>query len=160
MTRRNREPHLDELPGHYIRRLQQMAVAVFAEETAAFGITPVQYAAMQAVHDQPQMDQRSLSRNIGFDTSTIGGVIDRLEKRGLMQRNASEDDRRVRLLTLTGEGEALLREVQPAMLRAQVRMLAPLSETDRRRFMKMLKILVGDVEDRPVASPDSGNDMR
>jgi hypothetical protein len=46
------------------------------------------------------------------------------------------------------------------MLRAQVRMLAPLSETDRRRFMKMLKILVGDVEDRPVASPDSGDDMR
>ena len=78
------------------------------------------------------MDQRSLSRNIGFDTSTIGGVIDRLEKRGLMQRNASEDDRRVRLLTLTDEGEALLREVQPAMMRAQVRMLAPLSETDRR----------------------------
>jgi DNA-binding MarR family transcriptional regulator len=160
MKRRNREPHLDELPGHYIRRLQQMAVAVFAEETVAFGITPVQYAAMQAVHDQPQMDQRSLSRNIGFDTSTIGGVIDRLEKRGLMQRNASEEDRRVRLLTLTGEGEALLNEVQPAMLRAQVRMLAPLSETDRRRFMKMLKILVGDVEDRPVAPPDSGDDVR
>jgi DNA-binding MarR family transcriptional regulator len=144
MTDSTREPRLDELPGHYIRRLQQMAVAVFAEETAAFGITPVQYAAMQAVHDQPGMDQRSLSRNIGFDTSTIGGVIDRLENRGLVQRNASAEDRRVRLLTLTDDGEALLKEVQPAMLRAQVRMLAPLSETDRRRFMKMLKVLVGE----------------
>lgn len=144
MNDRTHEPHLDELPGHYIRRLQQMAVAVFAEETAEFGLTPVQYAAMQAVHDQPEMDQRSLSRSIGFDTSTIGGVIDRLEKRGLMQRNASADDRRVRLLTLTQEGEALLQEVQPAMLRAQVRMLAPLPEEDRVRFMTMLKILVGE----------------
>jgi DNA-binding MarR family transcriptional regulator len=152
MTDRTREPHLDELPGHYIRRLQQMAVAVFADETAAFGITPVQYAAMQAVHDQPEMDQRSLSRNIGFDTSTIGGVIDRLEKRGLMQRNASAEDRRVRLLTLTAEGEALLKEIHPAMLRAQVRMLAPLTESDRRQFMRMLKVLVGHAGNKDDSS--------
>lgn len=120
-----------------------MAVAIFLEETEAHGITPVQYAALQAVHDRPQLDQRTLSRSIGFDTSTIGGVIDRLEKRGLMQRNASDEDRRVRLLTLTAEGEALLEEVQPAMMRAQLRMLEPLPEPDRARFMQMLKVLVG-----------------
>src|SRR5882762_1141048 len=146
--------HLDELPGHYIRRLQQMAVAIFLEETAAHGITPVQYAAMQAVHDRPELDQRTLSRSIGFDTSTIGGVIDRLEKRGLMQRNTSADDRRVRLLTLTSDGEALLEEVQPAMLRAQARMLEPLPEADRPRFMQMLKMLVGKVDNQLVATAD------
>jgi MarR family transcriptional regulator, lower aerobic nicotinate degradation pathway regulator len=143
MNERPAAPHLDDLPGHYIRRLQQMAVAIFLEETEAHGITPVQYAALQAVHDRPQLDQRTLSRSIGFDTSTIGGVIDRLEKRGLMQRNASDEDRRVRLLTLTAEGEALLEEVQPAMMRAQLRMLEPLPEPDRARFMQMLKVLVG-----------------
>jgi DNA-binding MarR family transcriptional regulator len=143
MNERPAAPHLDDLPGHYIRRLQQMAVAIFLEETEAHGITPVQYATLQAVHDRPQHDQRTLSRSIGFDTSTIGGVIDRLEKRGLMQRNASDEDRRVRLLTLTAEGEALLEEVQPAMMRAQLRMLEPLPEPDRARFMQMLKVLVG-----------------
>jgi MarR family transcriptional regulator, lower aerobic nicotinate degradation pathway regulator len=143
MNERPAAPHLDDLPGHYIRRLQQMAVAIFLEETEAHGITPVQYATLQAVHDRPQLDQRTLSRSIGFDTSTIGGVIDRLEKRGLMQRNASDEDRRVRLLTLTAEGEALLEEVQPAMMRAQLRMLEPLPEPDRARFMQMLKVLVG-----------------
>ena len=80
---------LDALPGHYIRRLQQIAVAIFLEETAGFGITPVQFAALSAVAQQPQIDQRSLARTIGFDTSTIGGVIDRLEARGLVQRSAS-----------------------------------------------------------------------
>ena len=40
---------IDNLPGFHIRRLQQIAVAVFLEETQATGITPVQYAALYAV---------------------------------------------------------------------------------------------------------------
>lgn len=133
---------LDQLPGHHIRRLQQIAVAIFLQETEATGITPVQYAALQTVANAPGIDQRTLARTIGFDTSTIAGVIDRLETRGLMQRNASPADRRVRLLTLTDEGRHLLAEVLPGMQRAQARMLAPLPEHDRAEFMRMLRTLV------------------
>jgi DNA-binding MarR family transcriptional regulator len=133
---------LDALPGHHIRRLQQIAVAIFLQETEASGITPVQYAALQAVTNQPGIDQRTLARSIGFDTSTIAGVVDRLEARGLMQRNTSPVDRRMRLLTVTATGAELLAEVQPGMLRAQQRMLAPLPEGEREAFMRMLRALV------------------
>ena len=133
---------LDALPGYFIRRLQQIAVAIFLEETGEFGITPVQFAALQAVQAQPQIDQRTLARTIGFDTSTTGGVVDRLEARGLMRRNASPDDRRVRLLTLTPDGEALLDDILQHVLDAQERMLAPLPTADRKRFMRMLQVLV------------------
>ena len=133
---------LDALPGHHIRRLHQIAVAIFLQETQEHGLTPVQYAALQAVVNLPAIDQRTLAAQIGFDTSTIGGVIDRLEARGLMQRNASPDDRRVRLLTATEEGEALLDAVVPAMQRAQQRMLEPLPKRERAEFMRMLRVLV------------------
>ena len=133
---------LEDLPGHYIRRMQQIAVAIFLEETEAFGITPVQFAALHTVSQQPGLDQRTLAATIGFDTSTIGGVIDRLEKRELVLRNASPDDRRVRCLTLTAEGEQLLKKIIPPMLKAQQRMLAPLPAADRARFMQMLRVLV------------------
>jgi len=133
---------LDSLPGHYIRRLQQIAVAIFLQETESTGVTPVQFAAMQAVHNTPGLDQRTLARTIGFDTSTTAGVIDRLEARGLLQRNASLEDRRVRRLTLTPQGQALLAEVIPAMQRAQVRMLDPLSKAERAEFMRLLRLLV------------------
>ncbi len=133
---------LESLPGHYIRRLQQIAVAVFLQETEAHGVTPVQYAALQAVGNTPGVDQRTLAGTIGFDTSTIASVIDRLEVRGLVQRSASEADRRVRLLTLTAEGSRLLDAMVPAMLRAQERMLAPLPKQERAEFMRMLRALV------------------
>lgn len=137
---------LEALPGHGIRRLQQIAVAIFLQETEATGITPVQYAALQAVANQPPggpaIDQRTLARLIGFDTSTIAGVIDRLEARGLLRRQASAADRRVRLLVLTDEGRAMLAKVLPGMLRAQERMLAPLPPAERAEFMRMLRMLV------------------
>lgn len=133
---------LDELPGHYIRRLQQIAVAIFLQETEATGITPVQYAALQTVSNQPGIDQRSLARAIGFDTSTIAAVIDRLEARALLQRAVSPQDRRVRLLTLTPAGQQALEAVQPGMRRAQERMLEPLPKAERAEFMRMLKQLV------------------
>jgi MarR family transcriptional regulator, lower aerobic nicotinate degradation pathway regulator len=133
---------LDELPGHHIRRLQQIAVAIFLQETEAHGITPVQYAALHTVGRTPGIDQRTLAGAIGFDTSTIAGVIDRLETRGLVLRNASPEDRRVRLLTLMDAGQALLDEVVPGMLRAQERMLEPLPKAERAEFMRMLRVLV------------------
>jgi len=133
---------LETLPGHHIRRLHQIAVAIFMQETEAHGVTPVQYGALQAVRNTPGIDQRTLARSIGFDTSTIAGVVDRLEARGLLQRSASPDDRRVRLLTLTDAGHALVDAVVPSMWRAQERMLEPLPARERGEFLRMLRSLV------------------
>ncbi len=133
---------LTALPGHQIRRLQQIAVGLFMEETVAHDLTPVQFAALAAVARQPGVDQRTLARTIGFDTSTIAGVVDRLERRALMQRSPDPDDRRVRRLTLTADGQSLLTAVLPAMRRAQVRILAPLQAAEQRQFMQLLDRLV------------------
>ncbi|TXH95545.1 MAG: MarR family transcriptional regulator [Pseudomonas sp.] len=133
---------LEELPGFYIRRLQQIAVAIFLEETQDFGITPVQFAALTAILREPGLDQRTLAGRIGFDTSTLGSVIDRLEARGLVVRSNSPTDRRVRLLHLTDAGVTLLRDIDPSMRKAQLRMLAPLPPEQRLVFMDMLRTLL------------------
>lgn len=141
-TPRSQPVDLESLPGYHIRRLHQIAVAIFLQELDETGLTPVQYAVLQSVCNTPGADQRTLAATIGQDTSTIGGVVDRLEARGLLQRNASPDDRRVRLLTLTDAGRELLARAMPGMLRAQERMLQPLPRRERAEFMRMLQTLV------------------
>ena len=133
---------LESLPGHHIRRLQQIAVALFLQETEGHSLTPVQFAVLQTVANEPGIDQRTLAGRVALDTSTVAGVVDRLEARALLQRNASAADKRVRLLTLTAEGAALLQAVAPAMRRAQQRILAPLPKAERVEFMRMLGVLV------------------
>lgn len=133
---------LHQQPGHSIRRLQQIAVAVFMQEAANAGTTPVQYAVLQTLADQPGIDQRTLARAVSLDTSTIGGVVDRLEARALLLRRLSPQDRRVRLLHLTDAGEALRRELLPTMLAAQQRMLDPLTAAERATFMDMVQRVI------------------
>lgn len=133
---------LEAQPGHYIRRLQQIAVAVFLDETEAFGITPVQFAALSAIDDQPGLDQRGVARAIGFDAATLGGVVDRLQQRGLVERRASDADRRVWHLHATPDGRALVQDMRPAVQAAQRRILAPLPAAERPEFLRMLRQLV------------------
>lgn len=130
------------MPGNFIRRLQQISVAAFLQETEAFGITPVQYAALHCVLLNPGIDQRTLAGAIGQDASTTTGVIDRLESRALMTRLPSPTDRRARCLDITEAGRQLLQEVTPAVLRAQEVILQPLPERDRAEFMRMIEALV------------------
>jgi len=145
---------LSELPGHYIRRLQQIAVGVFMDETHAFGLTPVQFAALNALLAHPGIDQRTLAAGIGFDTSTMGGVVDRLEARGWLVRQVSPEDRRARLLRVTPQGQQLLADVGDAVLKTQDRILSPLPKAQRQEFLRMLKVLV-DANNEASRAPRS-----
>ena len=147
---------LEDLPGHYIRRLQQIAVGIFMDEMADVNVTPVQFALLFAASQETGLDQRTLAGRIGLDTSTIGTVVDRLESRELIERNVSPDDKRVRLLSVTPAGKKLLQAVMPAMLRAQERMLAPLPKADRSKFMAMVKRIVDENNAWSRAAKDAG----
>lgn len=133
---------IDQQPGYAIRRLHQISVGIFLQEAGGLGVTPVQYAALQVVGNQPGIDQRTLARSIALDTSTTGGVVDRLEARGWLERRLSPQDRRARQLFLTPAGEQGLADTVPAMLRAQEQILAPLTPRQRSEFMRLLLVLV------------------
>jgi DNA-binding MarR family transcriptional regulator len=128
-------------PGHLIRRAQQIAVALM-EECAPVDITPVQYAALIAVRENPDLNAIRLSALVAFDRSTLGNVLERLEAKGLIERAASPRDKRVKVLRLTREGAGTLREVEPAGVKPQERILAPLRPKDQRRFMALVAQLV------------------
>jgi DNA-binding MarR family transcriptional regulator len=129
-------------PGHLIRRLQQIAVAIFMEETAGFDVTPVQYAALIAVRDHPDVDVTRLSALIAFDRSTLGNVVARLQAKGWIERRATPSDGRIKLLRITSEGRQLLDAIEPAVGRAQTRMLAPIPKSERKQLMEHLRQLV------------------
>jgi DNA-binding MarR family transcriptional regulator len=131
----------DDMPGHLVRRFQQIAVAVFLSEVeeAGFDLTPVQYAALAAVGTNPGIDQVTLAGVIAYDRTTITGVVDRLVQKGLVVRQASPRDRRARALRITDVGETTLRAVTPAVEQAQRIMLRGLTEKEAREFMRLLR---------------------
>jgi DNA-binding MarR family transcriptional regulator len=142
MTEKWKNLELRSLPGHFARRVQQLAVALFVQEVGDLNLTPVQYSSLHTICNQPGIDQKTLANTIGYDTSTIAGVIDRLEARGLVARNVSPYDRRARQVTPTEKGIQTLAAVVPRMLKSQQRLLEPLTAAERKEFMRLMKILI------------------
>ncbi len=128
--------------GHLIRRLNQITVAIFLQETAAVGLTTVQFAALEMINEVPNIDQASLSAMIAFDKTTILKVIEKLLDKGLITRVRSNEDRRSNKLHVTPAGREALNRVSMLMDGIEQRLLAPLPADDQRKFLEMLTQLV------------------
>ena len=139
--------HLLDMPGHVIRRLQQHSAHVFQNRIQAEGLdlTPVQFAAMTALIDNPGIDQAQVSTLIRYDRATIGGVIDRLEQKGFVRRVVSRRDRRAREVSLTAAGQAMVDRILPFVASFQPDILSGLTAKEQAQFLKLArKVLAGN----------------
>jgi len=130
-----------DMPGFLIRRLNQIATSVFQDRMQALGVnlTPVQFAALASLRDNPGIDQATLAGLIAYDRVTIGGVVDRLQTKGLVARTISESDRRARCLTLTEAGAALLDRLLPEVAAVQADILSGLDAAERQSFVALAR---------------------
>ena len=145
------------MPGHLIRRVHQISTALFTEECGRFDLTSVQFAALSAIAANPDSDATRLSALIAFDRSTLGDVLERMERKGWIIRVASRSDRRVKVVRLSSAGVQLLGQVAPAVQRVQERLLAPLNAADRRSAVRLLQSLAefhNDVAPAPLRLPE------
>lgn len=129
-------------PGFLARRLQQIAVSIFLDETSEYDITPLQYGVMAVVRATPGIDQIGVSSGVGLDRTTVVGIVDRLERKGLIARRADPSDRRVRQLYLTQPGQQKLFDMHAATERVQKRLLEPLSAKERAVFLEYIDRIV------------------
>jgi DNA-binding MarR family transcriptional regulator len=103
-----------------------------------FDLTPVQFAAMDAIDVYPGSDQATVAQLIAFDQSTIGGVINRLVKKGWVRRDVSSNDRRSRELWLSEEGRDTLMTLSPIVDSLQKDVLKNLSKSEQKMLMNLL----------------------
>jgi DNA-binding MarR family transcriptional regulator len=129
------------MAGHLIRRLNQISVSVFTERVsgAGFDLTPVQFAALNSLKQNPGIDQASLAGLIAYDRVTIGGVVDRLEQKGFLRRVVSARDRRARELFLTELGDEVLNTLTPIVTRLQDEILKGLQPQEKKQLMMLLE---------------------
>ncbi len=127
------------MPGHVIRRLQQISASVFAETMKAEGLdlTAPQFAALFMLNDHPGIDQATLAGLIAYDRPTIGGVVDRLVGKGLVTRVTNPEDRRAKRLALTDAGRDLLVRLMPVVACMQDAILPGLSAAERAEFLRL-----------------------
>jgi MarR family transcriptional regulator, organic hydroperoxide resistance regulator len=107
-----------------------------------FELAPQQMIALRMLGAGPRK-MSDLAQSLFCDNSNVTGIVDRLEERGLVRREAAEGDRRVRLLVLTKAGERMRVEITKRMAEPPAP-IASLSEKDQRALRDILKRAIED----------------
>ncbi|MEK6326910.1 MAG: MarR family transcriptional regulator [Actinomycetota bacterium] len=101
-----------------------------------YDLVPPHWIALQTLDEPKPMGE--LAKQLACDSSNVTWITDRLEERGLVERQAAEHDRRVKLLVLTEKGRALRAELEERLSEAPPP-IASLSREDQRMLRDVLK---------------------
>lgn len=133
------------MPGHLLRRCQQISVGIFHDFCKDYKLTPLQYAVLAALHTAGPLDQVTLGGKVALDRTTTAHVINRLLNRNLVARKLSAKDRRFKIVSMTAKGRKQLAAVQPAVLASQKEILVPLTDEEAQQLVDLLeKVAVGN----------------
>lgn len=118
-----------------MRLLSMYAQPRYSAIAQEFGLHPAQAIVLQLLAEPRPMGALAEARRC--DNSNITGIVDRLEERGMVERRSDENDRRVKLIALTSEGERLRAELN-RRLAEPPEALTELTEADRRALRDIL----------------------
>jgi MarR family transcriptional regulator, organic hydroperoxide resistance regulator len=106
-------------------------------------LVPPHWIALQTLDEPTPMGE--LAKQLACDSSNVTWITDRLEERGLVERQAAEHDRRVKLLVLTQKGRALRAELEERLSEPPPPITA-LSNSEQRTLRDLLSRVVESLE--------------
>jgi DNA-binding MarR family transcriptional regulator len=143
-------------PGHLMRRALQVMNVLWSQEVSPT-ITSPQFAALNALHREPNIDQRTLGERISLDRSTMAEVVARLTARGLIRSERHASDGRRKTIRLTPKGSRALQQLIPGTHAMTGRLVKALDSTEQAELLRLLGAVVGSNEQRngqrPVKKP-------
>lgn len=140
--------------GHLLHRAQQRADEVFAGLQGDDNATLRQFAVLAAVSEQAGLTQSDLVRITGIDRSTLTDMMERLERKGLIERKRTEKDKRAKAVRLTNKGRTRVAAAAPHALAADEALLGALPKNKRRAFLGTLEGLVAAIDAETLAAQE------
>jgi MarR family transcriptional regulator, organic hydroperoxide resistance regulator len=108
---------------------------------AEFDLSPAQCHVLHLIEPNQPVAMGQIAESLACDASNVTGLIDRLESRGLVRRQPSTGDRRIKVLELTPAG-ARLRSIVMDRMTQPPEILGRLSVEEQRELVRILKRLL------------------
>jgi DNA-binding MarR family transcriptional regulator len=138
-----------------LRRITR-SIALHSRQLAACShITAPQLVCLRAVIDLGPMTATAISREIHVSPSTVVGILDRLEDKGLVRRERSREDRRIVFVAATDAGIALAKDTPSPLQQKLADALKALPELEQATITLSLERIVNLMEPQGVLPPES-----
>jgi DNA-binding MarR family transcriptional regulator len=164
---RRERPDLDVEPLHVLSRISRLARRLDLDRVQAFAQHDLEgwefdvLSALRRAGDPYELSPGQLVRQTLVTSGTMTNRVDRLERRGLVERSPSPTDRRGVIVRLTGEGARTVDAAMADLLTRERTLLAELSGRDRTDLADKLRRLLGPFETEtnpgtiPTTTPDT-----
>jgi DNA-binding MarR family transcriptional regulator len=138
-----------------IRRLIQARELYTKELSRTYQVSSSQLNCILALYENGPLPPSQIAKDMMVKSSTVTGVVDRLEQKGLVRRTRNSPDRRLINVELTEAGTHLAENAPPPIQQKIIDGLASLSERQVNRIVKALQMLTSmlDVQDLDVEKP-------
>ncbi|WP_076592854.1 MarR family winged helix-turn-helix transcriptional regulator [Herminiimonas arsenitoxidans] len=136
-----------------VRRIAQCVEHHSKRLAVTHNITSPQLVALLAIAELGPSTLRSIGRAIQLSPSTVVGIVDRLEEKGLVQRERDTRDRRNVFVAVTEAGQAVLANAPSALPNGFDSLLGALPETDRQALIVTLEQFASLLEAKIPAEP-------
>jgi len=141
---------LDHLLGYHLRRAQVRAFSAFAQHLTVTGLTPMLYGVLATIEAAGRVGQGEIADALGADRSTMVRLVDQLERRDLVRREAHPGDRRTVVPTLTEAGRELLERATPLVEASDRDFAGTLPEAERAELIAALRRLAAGAGPGPA----------
>jgi DNA-binding MarR family transcriptional regulator len=122
-----------------LAKCHQKAFNIFKVKLEPYHLTPPQFATLAHLWDRDNINQVYLGELMGVDRTTISGIIDRLERGGLVERGADPGDRRSWMIFLTDKGKSLQKNLAPLAAEFNQSLTAGITEEEVEQLIIVLK---------------------
>ena len=130
--------------GAYIGRARRTIVEAIDQELAPLQISHAQWIVVMLLGDGAASTAAELCKILIYDPGAMTRLLDRLEKKGVLRRARTDNDRRAVHLELTAEGRKLYPRILEALVEVFNRLLRGFSKSEVRQLEHSLKRMVAN----------------
>jgi DNA-binding MarR family transcriptional regulator len=132
--------------GHLLKQAQFRFTGLTTAALAPLGIMPMEWAALLRFDDQRLLSQAAVAQQLGIDRTTMVGLVDELERKGLVQRRPHSEDRRKNVVELTVAGRTLKQRAAEKVDECEREFLSALSKADAQQFRAALQTVIAPIQ--------------
>lgn len=129
---------LDDFVGFHVRLAQIRVFRDFERSLADLGVTPASFSVLEVLRANPGATQTRLANAVHLDRSSVVPLLDKLEQRGLLRREASTTDRRNNHLFLSAQGLELLGAAMARVREHEQRMTLGFTAAEKKALISLL----------------------
>ncbi|HSV46989.1 MAG TPA: MarR family transcriptional regulator [Ramlibacter sp.] len=130
---------LESLLGYNARRAALAVIEVFMEKMAPYNLRPVDFSVLSLITHNPGITSRQLCNSLGILPPNLVGIVNALEKRGLILRKPHPRDGRAVGLHLTPAGQKLMASAEHTAAELERQVAARLTAAEGRTLIRLLK---------------------